>query len=135
MSLRGQRELALKAAFSDADPRVVRVGIAAVQQGCPPRVLPFLARMAQVEQVPEDLRLLAVQALGNTRDQGALEALIVLVDGGRNLFGRQRLAAKSAVVLAALRALAAAWRKHPNAVPLLGLAAVANDLELREAVR
>jgi hypothetical protein len=135
MSLPGQRELALKAAFSDADPRVVRVGITAVQQGCPPRVLPFVARLAQVEQVPEDLRLLAVQALGNTRDQPALEALIGLVDGGRNLFGRQRLAAKSAVVLAALRALAAAWRKHPKAVPLLGLAAVAHDLELREAVR
>ena len=135
MSLRGQRELALKAAFSDADPRVVRVGIAAVQQGCPPRVLPFLARLAQVEQVPQDLRLLAVQALGNTRDQGALEALIVLVDGGRNLFGRQKLAPKSAVVLAALRALAGAWRKHTKAEALLGLAAVSTDDDLRDAVR
>jgi len=135
MSLRGQRELALKAAFSDADPRVVRVGIAAVQQGCPPRVLPFVARLAQVEQVPEDLRLLAVQALGNTRDQGGLDGLIGVLDGGQTLFGRQKLAAKSPVVLAALRALAGAWRKHPKAEPLLGLAAVANDDELREAVR
>jgi len=78
---------------------------------------------------------LAVQALANTRDPGALEALIGLVDGGRTLFGRQKLAAKSAVVLAALRALSGAWRKHPKAEPLLGLAAVANDDELREAVR
>ena len=135
MSLRGQREIALKAAFSDADPRVVRVGMAAVQQGCPPRVIPFVARLAQVEQVPEDLRLLAVQALGSTREQGALEGLIGLVDGGRTLFRRQKLAAKSPVVLAALRALSGGWRKHPKVEPLLGLAAVANDDELREAVR
>ena len=135
MSLRGQREIALKAAFSDADPRVVRVGMAAVQQGCPPRVIPFVARLAQVEQVPEDLRLLAVQALGSTREQGALEGLIGLVDGGRTLFRRQKLAAKSPVVLAALRALSGGWRKHPKVEPLLGLAAVANDDELRGAVR
>lgn len=135
MTLHGQRELALKAAFSDADPRVVRVGIAAVQQGCPPRVLPFLAGLAQAPQVPEDLRLLAVQALGKTRDQGALDALLGLADGGRTLFGRQKLAAKNAVVLAALRALAGAWRKHPNVEPLLGLAAVSTDDDFREAVR
>ena len=41
-----------------------------VQQECPPRVLPFLAGLAQGERVPEDLRLLAVQALGNTRRAG-----------------------------------------------------------------
>ena len=135
MSLRGQRELALKSAFSDADPRVVRAGIAAVQQGCPPRMLPFLAGLAQAPQVPEDLRLLAVQALGNTRDQGALDALIGLADGGRTMLGRQKLAAKSPVVLAALRALAGAWRKHPKVEPLIGLAAVSTDDDFREAVR
>jgi len=135
MSLRGQRELALKSAFSDADPRVVRAGIAAVQQGCPPRMLPFLAGLAQAPQVPEDLRLLAVQALGNTRDQGALDALIGLADGGRTMLGRQKLAAKSPVVLAALRALAGSWRKHPKVEPLIGLAAVSTDDDFREAVR
>lgn len=134
MSL-GQREVALKAAFSDADPRVVRVGIMLVQQGCPPRVLPFLAGIAHGERVPEDLRLLAVQALGQTRERGALDALVAIADGGRSLFGRQRLAPKSAVVLAALRALSGAWRKDPKAEVLLGLAAVSNDDDFREAVQ
>jgi hypothetical protein len=131
----GQRELALRAAFSDADPRVVRVGLAMVQGGCPPRVLPFLGGLAQGQRVPEDLRLLAVQALGNTQDRAALDALIALADGGRNFLGRQKLAPKSMVVLAALRALASAWRKHPKAEPLLGLAAVSTDDDFREAVR
>ena len=86
--------------------------------------------------MPEDLRLLAVQALGNTRDQAGARCVDRRsLDGGRNLFGRQKLAAKSAVVLAALRALAGAWRKHPKAEPLLGLAAVSTDDDLREAVR
>jgi hypothetical protein len=135
MSLAGQRELALRAAFSDADPRVVRVGLAVVQQGCPPRVLPFLTGLAQGVRVPDDLRLLAVQALGNSQDSHALDGLMALADGGRNFLGRQKLAPKSPVVLAALRALAAAWRKHPKVVPLLGLAAVSTDDDFREAVK
>jgi hypothetical protein len=135
MALPGQREVALKSAFSDADPRVVRVGITVVQQGCPPRVLPFLAVLARSERVPEDLRILAVQALGNTPDPAALDALVAVADGGRTFFGRRRLAAKNAVVLAALRGLAGAWRKHAKAAPLLGLAAVSTDDEFRMAVR
>jgi hypothetical protein len=135
MSLPGQREIALRAAFSDADPRVVRVGVGAVQQGCPLRVLPFLAGLAAGERVPEDLRLLAVQALGNTRDEAALDALFAVASGGKTLLGRQKLAPKSTVVLAALRALAASWRKHPKVEPLLGLAATSTDDDFREAVR
>ena len=135
MALPGQRDLALKTAFSDVDPRVVRVGMALVQKGCPPRVLPFLAGLAQGERVPEDLRLLAVQSLGNTSEPAALDALLALADGGRSMFGRQKLAAKSPVVLAALRAVASEWRKHPKAQPLLGLAAVSTDDEFRDAVR
>jgi HEAT repeat protein len=135
MSLPGQLELGLRAAFSDADPRVVRAGIAVVQQGCPPRVLPFLSGLARGERVPEDLRVLAVQALGNTQDRAALDALIGLVDGGRNFLGRQKLAAKNPVVLAALRALAGGWRTHPHVEPLIGLAAASTDDDVRGAVR
>jgi hypothetical protein len=108
--------------------------MALVQKGCPPRVLPFLAGLAQGDRVPEDLRLLAVQSLGNTAEPAALDALLALADGGRNMFGRQRLAAKSPVVLAALRAVASEWRKHPKAQALLGLAAVSTDDDFRNAV-
>jgi hypothetical protein len=135
MSLPGQREHAMRVAFSDADPRVVRVGLAVARQSCPPKVLPFVAGLAQGERVPEDLRLLAVQALGNSKDPAALDALCALADGGRSFLGRQKLAPKGPVVLAALRALAAGWRKHSKAVPLLGLAAVSTDDDFREAVQ
>jgi len=85
--------------------------------------------------VPEDLRLLAVQALGNTRDEAALDAIFAVASGGKTLLGRQKLAPKSTVVLAALRALAASWRKHPKVEPLLGLAATSTDDDFRAAVR
>jgi hypothetical protein len=134
MALPGQRDVALRAAFSDADARVVRVGVASAQQDCPPRVLPFLAGIAQGVRVPEDLRLLAVQALGNSKDRAALDALIGLADGGKTILGRQKLAPKSTIVLAALRAIAGAWRTHPKAAPLLGVAAVSADDEFRQAV-
>jgi len=135
MVLPGQREAALRAAFNDADPRVVRVGVAAVQQDCPPRVLGFLAGIAQGARVPEDLRLLAVQALGNSRERSAADALVAVSDGGRTVFGRQKVAGKTVVTLAALRALALSWRAHPRAAALLAAAAASTDDDIREAVR
>ena len=135
MSLPGQRELALRTAFNDADARVVRVGVASVQHDCPPRVLGFVAGLAQGVRVPEDLRLLAVQALGSSRDSAALDALVAIADGGKSVFGRQKLAAKSIVMLAALRALAAGWRAHPRAEPLLAAASTSPDDDIRDAIR
>ena len=135
MALPGQRELALRTAFNDADARVVRVGVASVQHDCPPRVLGFVAGLAQGVRVPEDLRLLAVQALGSSRDSAALDALVAIADGGTSVFGRQKLAAKSIVMLAALRALAAGWRAHPRAGPLLAAASTSPDDDVRDAIR
>jgi hypothetical protein len=133
--LPGQREAALRTALRDADPRVVRVGVAAAQQECPPRVLPFLLEVVQGTRMPEDLRLLAVQALGRSRERAALDALLALVDGGKTMFGRRRLLAKSPMLVAALRVLSAAWRSEPDAAPLLALAAGSPDEDVRGAVK
>lgn len=135
LALPGQREAALRSGFNDADPRVVRVAVTAVQHECPPRVLPFLVGIAQGSRVPEDLRLLAVQALGHSRELAALEGLAAIVDGGRTVFGRQKLAGKTLVVLAALRALATAWRSHPRVQPLLAAASASADEDIRAAGR
>jgi hypothetical protein len=135
MELPRQREAALRTAFNDPDPRVVRVGVAAAQQECPPRLLRFLAGIAQGLRVPEDLRILAVQALGNSRDRGALDGLLPLVDGGRNVFGRQRLASKTVVMLAAMRVLASVWRNEPRASALVALGSASPDDDIRSAAR
>jgi len=135
LELPGQREAALRTALRDSDPRVVRVGVAAAQQECPPRVLPFLIELVQGTRLQDDLRLLAVQALGRSRERAALDALLAFVDGGKNMFGRRRLPAKSPMLVAALRVLSAAWRSEPDAAPLLALAAASPDEDVRGAVK
>jgi len=85
--------------------------------------------------VPDDLRLLAVQALGSSRERAALDALVAITDGGKSMFGRKKLAAKSVVMLAAMRALAAGWRAHPLAEPLLAAASMSPDDDIRDTIR
>jgi hypothetical protein len=135
VELPGQREVALRTALRDTDPRVVRVGIAAAQQDCPARVVPFLIEVVQGTRMPEVVRLAAVQALGRSRERTAFDAVLALVDGGRNIIGRRRLLPKSPMLVAGLRALAATWRSDPIAASLVALAAASTDEELRGAVR
>jgi len=135
LELPGQREAALRTALRDADPRVVHVGVAAAQQECPLRVLPVLIELVQSARASEDLRLLAVQALGRSRERAALDVLMGFVDGGKNMFGRRRLLPKSPMLLASLRGLAATWRSHGHAEPLLALAAGSPDEDVRGAVK
>lgn len=135
VDLPGQREAALRTALRDSDPRVVLVGVAAAQQECPARVVPFLIEVVQGTRMTEDVRLAAVQALGRSRERAALDALLALVDGGRNIIGRRRLLPKSPMLLAGLRMLAATWRSDDTAAALLALAAASADGDLRGAVK
>ena len=81
------------------------------------------------------MRSLAIRALGYARPPAALDALLRLASGGRSLFGREKLRAKSPEVLAALMALATGWGRHPRARAVLERAAAANDHEIRAAAR
>ena len=57
----------------------------------------------------EEIRLTAVAVLGRISDAcGARRACCTLADGGRTLFGRQRLAAKTPLLVAVIRSLAGA---------------------------
>jgi hypothetical protein len=81
------------------------------------------------------LRIHAVRALGKSRHQQSLPALLGLVDGGKSIFGGPKLAAPSAVVLAALRALADGGSSQKEAQRFLALARRSFTKELRNAVR
>jgi hypothetical protein len=63
----------------------------------------------------------------------ARDALLQLVDGGRTLLGRPKLAPTTAVTIAAIRALADGWSHDPAAAPIIQLAAASADPELRQA--
>ena len=110
-----ERYRAVRAALEDKHPRLVHSGLAAIQQECPGELVDLVAAVALDRAVSDELRVLAVQALGRCSDRRALPVLLQLADGGRTLLGRQRLNAQSPVALAALEALAAGWSSDDHA--------------------
>jgi len=133
LKLPAERERALLGALRDTDPRTVRLGLTAALEDCPASALPVVAELANDAGTASELRVLAIKVLGRVRNTAALTALLQLVDGGTNWLGRQRLAARSLELLAALMALAAGWRNDVRAAALLALAGASNDPDVRSA--
>ncbi len=130
-----ERDLAARLALDDGDTKIVLHALAAIQHDCPPNFAERVARVAIDPAFDDELRRLAVVTLAPLRQRQALEALLQIVDGGKTLLGRAKLAAKSPVVLAALRALAGSWAADGRARPFLALAADSSDPDVRTAVR
>ena len=95
--------------------------------------MPLLVERALERALAGDLRALAVRCLGYTRAPAALETLLRITAGGRTLFGRERLPAKSPDLLVALAALATGWRQDSRARARLAIAAASPDGEIRSA--
>ena len=135
LTLPAERDLALLTALDDHDLRIMRLGLVALQDECPPAMAGLVVRVALNPRIVEELRVLAVGALSRSRERVSLEALRQLVDGGRTLLGRPRLAPRTPVFLAAVRALASAWASEPRAADMLALANGSSDPEVRQAAR
>ena len=135
LTLPDERDEAIRTALWDVDPRVVRVGLAAIAQTCEPDVANQVAHLAVARDLDEEIRLTAIAVLGRISDPSALEALVSLADGGRTLFGRQRLAAKTPLLVAVIRSLAGRWSVDKRAAAMVALAAATSDPELVEAAR
>jgi hypothetical protein len=134
LALRDERDSALRTALDDADPRTLRLGVLAAQLDCPPSAVPLIARIALNPKMIDELRQLAIRALGGSADARARDALLQLVDGGRTLLGRAKLAPTSPVCIAALGALAERWPKDAAVAPTVALAASSPDPVVRQAV-
>ena len=134
LTLPDERAVAIRTAIDDADPRIVRAGLTALAGAPPPSVLPAVMRISENPEMPDDVRALGARTLGRSREPAALQSLLRIVDGGRTLFGKPKLAPSSLVVLAALRAIAEGWSGHPDAAPLVDLAGRSPDPEIRRAV-
>ena len=136
LTLPAERDLALRRALEDDDPRVVHIGLAALQEGCPPAMAPLVVHVATSPKAADELRVLAVRALGRSSEcPDCLRGLLQLVDGGRTFLGRRRLAPRTPILLAALRALAEGWPSDPLAARLLARASRSSDPEIRQAAR
>ena len=133
LKLPRERESGIFAALHDADPRVVHLGLTAIQQECPADLVDRVIDLALESKSDEGVRLLAVSALSRIRQVSVLYTLLQLADGGRTLLGRWRLPAKTPTLVAAVRALSESWDDDPRAVAVLTVAAESPDPELREA--
>jgi hypothetical protein len=135
LAVPAERERAVHAGLADDDPRVLRLGLMAVQAACPRSSIDAVVSLALRGSVADDLRVLAIRALARTGQPAARDALLHLVDGGHTLLGRPRLAPATSICLAALRALAEAWSTDSAAAGMLAIAAASADPELRQAAR
>ena len=133
LKIPAEREVALLGALCDPDPRMVRLGLNAALEQCPPSAIQFVTRVALDSAATSELRVLAIKVLGRAANPAALAALVRLVDGGTNWLGRPRLATRSLELLAALMALATGFADDRQARALLALAAASADPDIRNA--
>ena len=127
-----EKDHGIRAALQDPDPRVVRLGLAAIPNECPADVIDRVIDWAVDRAASQELRVLAVTTLGRFRDEAALGALLHLADGGKSLFGRLRLPLKTPILIAVLRALTDTWPDHPRAARVRAVAARSADPEIRK---
>jgi len=135
LKIPGERQDAIVRALGDLDPRVIHLGLTAVQQTCPEDLIPRVLNLAVDSDLDDEIRTWAVNVIGKIRHPSVLEALLELTDGGRSLMGRFRLALKTPVLLAAIRALAETWALDPRAADVLTTAAESPDPDVQGAVR
>jgi hypothetical protein len=133
LTLPRERHMAIVASLTDADPRIVHLGLTAIGDECPAPLVEHVIDLALAPDVGEDSRLLAVNSLARLRLEPVRDAFLQLSDGGRSFFGRWRLPPKTPVLVAVIRALALTWSKDAHAASVLAAAARSSDPELRHA--
>jgi hypothetical protein len=117
--------------LGDDDDAVMRMGLAAALEGCPPAAEPLLAKL--LEHNEEEVRVLAVRVFATLRSRRARDLLLLQVLAKKKWWRRTRLNQPSPEMLAALRGLANSWARHPDAQVVMDLAARSPLQEIRSA--
>ena len=130
-----KRSAALTLALDDADEGIERLALTVLPEGCPPALGERLERMVSDQFRTPETRALAIRAVGPLRRPGTLPLLLAaaVVPGG--FLRRARLKEKGPELLAALGMLAQFWPEDAQAAVALGLAAHAEDPQVRGAVK
>ncbi len=130
LTLPDDAEPALQMALAERQPRIIAVGLSALPGECPPALVEQVTQLAADATLPEDTRVLALRVLEDAAQPECLSTLTALVDGGRTLFGRVKLAAASPISLGALRVLARHFGDDPAAAPFLKLARASSSADV-----
>jgi hypothetical protein len=114
------RPQAIMRSLADEDDGIMRIGLAAALEGCPPNIEPLLAKHAEHDDV--EVRVLAIRVLATLRTKRARDLLLAEVLAKKQWWRRVRLNQPTPEMLAALRGLASNWARHPDAQLVLKLA-------------
>ena len=134
LTLPAERDAAVRASLAERQPRIIAAGLAALAGECPPDLVDQVAAVATDATLPDDTRVLALRVLEGASAAEALATFTSLVDGGRTLLGRARLAPATPAMLASLGALARRFADEPAARPYLKLAHASSQPGVRAVV-
>jgi hypothetical protein len=129
------RVLGITVAVSDNDPQLVRMGLDAALKECPPAVVPKLTVKLTAGTLPTELEVMAIQAIGSTTVPAAYTCLWGLAVKRTRWLRRDKLAAKSRTMLAALSTLKTRWPDDPKVIKIVAKAERSGDREIRRAVQ
>ena len=126
------REAAIVDGLSDPDSGILTMVLGAALPTCPPAAIPRLDTIVRDMSRNPEVRLMAVRALAGCPDPDRVSRLVTVATQ-RRWWGGCRLAPKSPVLLAVLKALADSYGDYPDASSVLALAARHRDPEIRAA--
>jgi HEAT repeat protein len=128
-----QRTRAVCSALSDADERIVRVGLAAALESCPDAAVSLVVQKATTSESP-DQRLTAIHVLGECGNAGALNALLRLAKPKRRSLLGLKAAPKGPEMVAAVKALRA-YESDERAKRVLAAASKSRDPDVARAAK
>ncbi|HKV76191.1 MAG TPA: hypothetical protein VJN95_16855 [Gemmatimonadales bacterium] len=130
-----QREDGIGRALADEDDQILRMGLAAVSESCPPSAVTRLMTLLNDRSRDPEVRALGIRALTGLRTPSVRSWLLshAVIKGG--WFRRSRLAPRSPELLAILGVLAVRWKDDPLVVPVLKLADASTDPDVRAAAK
>jgi hypothetical protein len=130
-----QREDGIGRALGDEDDQILRMGLSAVSESCPPSAVGRLMTLLNDKDRDPEVRALGIRALTGLRTASVKAWLLQHAMTKAGWFRRPRLLARSPELLAVLTVLATRWRDDAAVVPVLKLAEGSADPDVRAAAR
>jgi hypothetical protein len=119
--------------LQDNDDEVILFALASASESCPPEAHPVIKRLFDSGALSEEAMALCIRVLAARKEAGLVRKLVSLSLVPRRLLRKERLQEKSAVVIAAIKALATHWPTDPEAIRVLQHASASPDPEIRAA--
>jgi hypothetical protein len=128
------RNEAVMAALSDADDRVVFVGLTAAQEKCPPGAADLIKYRVDRGELDSQLRTMGIRVVAQQNPPGILTWLLGYVVSETRWSRRPKLRPSTPEMLAALSMVASSWGDDPAAAASIKLAEQSKDAEVRAKV-